>query len=125
MAKPSIKIHKKGQTKHIIEGLQHRHEGGFHHSNVPPAVEGGAGMLKIWFFSGRYQKHLEECEEKQVMLVIYIMDISGITHQIINITQYYSILLNITQYYSILLNITQYYSILLNITQYYSIFPKK
>ena len=45
-AKSSMKIHKKG-PKHIIEGLQHRHEGGLHHSDVPPAVEGGAGMLKI------------------------------------------------------------------------------
>ena len=64
-AKSSMKIHKKG-PKHIIEGLQHRHEGGLHHSDVPPAVEGGAGMLKIWKLSGRYQKYLEEHEENKL-----------------------------------------------------------
>jgi hypothetical protein len=64
----SFKIHKKGHTKHIIEGLQHRHEGGFHHSNVPPAVvfRGCWDAEDLMNFSGRYQKHLEEYEENKL-----------------------------------------------------------
>lgn len=95
MAKPSIKIHKKGQTQHIILGLQHRHEGGFHHSNVPAADFQGCWDAEDLIFFRKVPETSGRIWRKQVMLlVIYIIDISGITHQIITVI-WNSILLNI------------------------------